>query len=52
MTQKSNEYAAFSDVLRKVLSVSHSELKRQIAEEKEKRKPKASASDRVSREKN
>jgi len=38
--QKPDEYATFSAALRKILSVSHSELKEKIEEEK-KTKPKA-----------
>jgi hypothetical protein len=53
---KSKEYAAFSEALEKVLSVTHTEIKQREAADKmvrkytgKKRKPKASASGRVSR---
>ena len=48
-----NEYDAFSDLLRRVVQVPHSELKAKLDAEKaaKKRKPRASASGRASRAK-
>ena len=48
LSQKSGQYQTFSDALRKVLLVSHSEVKKQLAEEKKARTSARSSSGRAS----
>lgn len=46
--ESKDEYATFEDALKKILSVSHSELQAKLKTKKQVRKPKRSSASRVS----
>ncbi|MGA2430550.1 MAG: hypothetical protein ABSH13_18785 [Candidatus Acidiferrum sp.] len=50
MTKKTNQYAAFNDLTRKLLSVPHAEVKAKLDEEKAAKKRKKSKKSSASRE--